>query len=462
MLALVVSRVMGQDEAVAAQATADPWFDVVTFGARGDGASDDTAAIQAALDAAGSGNYPLVGGIVFMPRGTYMISSRLVVPWRVSLVGVGRDATTIKALGSFPTGTELVRLGNLVANAAGEVIGEGSRIENLTVHCGDVGGSTGIYSERMNEQSGVFRCLVQNFGKYGIWVNQPPSGGPPQHWTIDEVEIFSGPATPASAVGIAVTMRSYAMPIRQISRVTVFASSYTPLATAIQLDGLSAGRVCDVHVEGCVNGVLVGSVASCWGTVFMNLDGMSNVTNLLVWSNAGKPSPQQYLTAIGLNDANATNTLVDEVAGNTLTGPVAFYARGAGGGGDSAVLSTDYNLPTRLRHVQVLGELRRSVAWPGFSPSFTPDPRGGELQQMLLTGNITVQNPVNAAAGQKLLFTWMQDGTGGRAITYGPGYMTGGVVPVNPTPWTTTIDQFVCVDDKHWRLCSRTTGQEWR
>jgi hypothetical protein len=125
-------------------------------------------------------------------------------------------------------------------------------------------------------------------------------------------------------------------------------------------------------------------------------------------------------------------------------------------------ISTDYNLPTRLRHVQVIGELRRSVAWPAFFPSFIPDPTRGELQQLLLTGNITVNNPVNAAAGQKLLFTWMQDGTGGRTITNGPGYMTGGVVPVNPTPWTTTVDQFVCVDDRHWRLCSRTTGQESR
>jgi hypothetical protein len=450
--ALVATR-LGAGEAHA-QSGPDPWFDVTAFGAKGDGTTDDTASIQAALDAAGSGNYPLIGGVVFMPRGAYMISSRLVVPWRVSLIGVGRDATTIKALSSFPPGRELVRLGDMSGD-----IGESSRIENLTVHCSDITGSVGIYSERMNEQCGVFRTEVQNFGAYGIWINQPNSGGPPQHWSIDDVEIFTGPATPASAIAIAVTMRSYGMPIRQISRVTVFASSYTPLTTAIRLDGLSAGRVSDVHVEGCVNGVLAGSGQGCYGTVFMNLDGMSNVTNLLVWSNTGQPSPQQSLVAIGLVDAGATHTLVDQVNGNTLTGPVAFYSMGGGGGTDNAVLSTDYSLPTRLRRVQVLADLRRSTLNLGFAASFTPDPTRGEVQMVTLTGGITVNNPANSASGQKLVFMWTQDATGGRRITYGSHYLTGGVPPVNTTAGTTTIDEFLCVGGNYWRLCGRITGQ---
>ena len=157
----------------------DPWFDVAAFGAKGDGSSNDTAAIQAALDAAGSGKWPLIGGMVLMPRGTYMISSPLVVPFRVALVGVGRDATTIKALESFPVDKELVRLGDLTGD-----IGEACRIENLTVDCNNVSGSTGIYSERINEQSGVYRCLVQGFGAYGVRINQPAvlAGGTPQNW----------------------------------------------------------------------------------------------------------------------------------------------------------------------------------------------------------------------------------------------------------------------------------------
>jgi sugar lactone lactonase YvrE len=55
------------------------------FGVRGDGTSDDTAAIQAAIDKAATIN----GGIVFMPAGRYRIS-RTIFVWRaVRVIGYG-------------------------------------------------------------------------------------------------------------------------------------------------------------------------------------------------------------------------------------------------------------------------------------------------------------------------------------------------------------------------------------
>src|SRR5690625_3223644 len=49
----------------------DRYFNVKWFGAMGDGESDDTNAIQSAIDFVGD----LGGGDLFFPRGTYMISS---------------------------------------------------------------------------------------------------------------------------------------------------------------------------------------------------------------------------------------------------------------------------------------------------------------------------------------------------------------------------------------------------
>lgn len=61
---------------------------VTSFGAIGDGKTDDTAAIQKALNAAG-----LTGGIVMLPAGNYLVKGHLVVHAYVTLEGVFRSPT---------------------------------------------------------------------------------------------------------------------------------------------------------------------------------------------------------------------------------------------------------------------------------------------------------------------------------------------------------------------------------
>lgn len=60
--------------------------------AAGDGATDDTTAIQTALNSCASAG----GGVVYLPLGTYLISSPLQMQNRTWLRGAGRGATTIK------------------------------------------------------------------------------------------------------------------------------------------------------------------------------------------------------------------------------------------------------------------------------------------------------------------------------------------------------------------------------
>lgn len=61
------------------------------FGATGDGTTDDTAAIQAAIDFVSA----LGGGIVYLPEGTYIVTT-LTGASRVVLAGAGMLTTTIK------------------------------------------------------------------------------------------------------------------------------------------------------------------------------------------------------------------------------------------------------------------------------------------------------------------------------------------------------------------------------
>ena len=63
----------------------------LAYGAVGDGSTDDTAAIAAAITAAG-----VAGGIVYFPGGTYRITSILTISSSVSLMGAGANVSIIK------------------------------------------------------------------------------------------------------------------------------------------------------------------------------------------------------------------------------------------------------------------------------------------------------------------------------------------------------------------------------
>lgn len=63
---------------------------VLWFGAKGDGATDDTVAIQSAINAVQG-----TGATVFFPRGAYKISSPIIVTGTIRLVGESRYGTTI-------------------------------------------------------------------------------------------------------------------------------------------------------------------------------------------------------------------------------------------------------------------------------------------------------------------------------------------------------------------------------
>lgn len=70
---------------------AERFLDVVNvkdFGAKGDGSTDDTDAINAALAS---------GGYVYMPKGTYIVTESISIPSNTYLVGAGKGVTVIEA-----------------------------------------------------------------------------------------------------------------------------------------------------------------------------------------------------------------------------------------------------------------------------------------------------------------------------------------------------------------------------
>ena len=71
---------------------------VKDYGAVGDGVHDDTSAIQAALDSLAPGAH----AVIYLPAGTYLISSSLSLPtFPHAIVGSGRDTSILKATASM-------------------------------------------------------------------------------------------------------------------------------------------------------------------------------------------------------------------------------------------------------------------------------------------------------------------------------------------------------------------------
>jgi hypothetical protein len=99
------------------------------YGATGNGTNDDTAAIQAALDAAGANG----GGVVLLPRGNYLIGSHLLVPAQTSLVGIWRAVTAF----SQNLGTTLLAVEGAGATSGVPFItlqGDNSTLEGVTIY----------------------------------------------------------------------------------------------------------------------------------------------------------------------------------------------------------------------------------------------------------------------------------------------------------------------------------------
>lgn len=91
--AVVETRFATDDVVISAE-------NVTDYGAKADGVTDDTSAVQQALDAAGSAG----GGVVFMPAGVYKIAGHLLIPTGVTLRGDWADPA---AYGGAVQGTVL-------------------------------------------------------------------------------------------------------------------------------------------------------------------------------------------------------------------------------------------------------------------------------------------------------------------------------------------------------------------
>lgn len=190
------SRVAGYADEVAAAAGSDlELFNVkdAAYGAKGDGSTDDSTAIAAAITAAKS-----AGGVVYFPPGTYIIGTTLTLQSKVHLRGAGPEVTKLKLKNSANTNViktanygaagirdfsirDLTIDGNNANNTEGSGIlidGQKFVLEDLEVHhCAADGVNTQMTEEAILDTEGGDESVVRNVR---IWL----SGSRNLRWNI--------------------------------------------------------------------------------------------------------------------------------------------------------------------------------------------------------------------------------------------------------------------------------------
>ena len=149
------------------------FINVKDFGAKGDGATDDTQAIQAAIDAAASNaesvisdSVSLVSAAVYLPSGRYKTTTPIVVKQGVAIIGASMTSTTIEPSHSGVCmtlgGTDKYYCGLRVADLSIKGKSTGGTMPNVTSSDTTIG---------IDAYNCVRNCCIENCMIYGCVVN---------------------------------------------------------------------------------------------------------------------------------------------------------------------------------------------------------------------------------------------------------------------------------------------------
>lgn len=289
--------------------------------------------------------------LVDFGAGTWTSNVQVVVPTKTVLRGIGRgDAgasnTTIKASGTFPTSTALIKLSN------GGTANHGSRVEAMTLDCNGIAGSIGLYSTDINERSGAIDITVANFVAAGIKVDASANvgTGPAQHYILRDIELYPQTAGVAGTVGIVINANGGEGP-DEVSNVTYVGNSGAASTNAFTVDNMTAGRFSYLHGEQATNVLNIGAVSGISGGTFSTVTaGPGTTTAVRV---AG--SSQGY-NLFNVLKQSATNAIVDVDHSRTITSAqVGIYS--VGNGATQPIFTTDASTNLVLPALAVLGTL---------------------------------------------------------------------------------------------------------
>ena len=270
--------------------------------------TDDTAALNNAILVGKQTVNGASGAAIQLPvTGTSLLSSEVVLPNRVRLLGYNKRGTYFQASAAWNSGTSPWMFH--AVNGTSSMFD--STLENLTVDCNNTSGLGCILSDAWQDDCGLRGALLINFATSGIKFQNGYGGA--DNCKIVDTEIFGG--TTASCIGI-----DLSTPIGSVGGFTldvqdsVCAGGSAVLTAGISCKGNSL--ICrKVHFESCTSGILID------GTGFITLDdvdGTNTVTTLVTIASTFTGT----LIMKNCRRNAATNFIVDNRSGGlgTITG----------------------------------------------------------------------------------------------------------------------------------------------
>jgi hypothetical protein len=417
--------------------------DVREWGAKHDNVNDDTSAIQAAsnfLIASG-------GGVIYVPQGAYKTTSTITLGAHVSIRGDGELVSTFYpttavtgAVFSYLPGT--FTTSNIVISDIG-VLGNATTInafsfQNLTfvtlqrVYMDSFTNSAQVHVKYVNVEDGVIAgCAFMSIHGNGAQLSTNSN-----NITIRE-STFN--AAGAAAVGISL--------------------DNTTENTVIQgnnFEGASVGNV-GVIAGGTINTYIVANYFEYWTGACITANSGS-AYNLRISDNFMLATSAATADAV-LNSTNDRMTLENNYLvglGNASITTIGFYvdgstnvwARGNKSGGSSTAIvhigGASQSAPDYTPVVQVAQSLAFLATLP------IDANKGSAIFVGALTGNITIGAPSNGVIGQTLTINFLQDGTGGRTVTWNAVFVRNSWSDSGNAANTRSSISFMCLDGTNW------------
>ena len=383
----------------------DQIINVKAYGAKGDGTTDDTAAIQAAIDAA-----ELVRGTVFFPTGEYKITAALVCDVQgVSLIGVSSNGT----LGSATIGSAIKQITTTVDCL--KIKADGITVQDLQLNGPSSGTGRGLVID--TEVSGpptqyqvtVRRVRARNFGGDGVVALKS------EQLTLDTVL-----STANGGKGIYIDLSGSSVPTNPLL-INCRASSNTGTH--------------QIHIKDAIGPVLINcqALTGTAGNANLRLQNCSapSVINgdyesggdfgIQVSGSGGSIRDADFISVTtGINVTSWTDGMIEGCRfTSTVTNSIATDSATRISVSSLADSSVSGINPNAVSEVTLLW--RRQVV--AYAASITPNPTKGEYVEVgALTGGITINAPTRPAKGLLLTFRFLQDATGGRAVTWNAAF----------------------------------------